>query len=175
MRKNCSLVILASGIILSTSVARCATTYVATSLHPSFSLLSFAYGVSGESQVGWDIVGGDALLWNGTAESAISLNPVGYGNSIAYDVLVANKLEAGKLLQQLMHCCGAELQRVLSTSIRTDFVWSTAFGISDGRQVGYGGFLAGNSVSHALLWHGTAESVVDLHPPQFESSVRQRR
>jgi hypothetical protein len=44
-----------------------------------------------------------------------------------------------------------------------------AYGVSDGQQVG-GGRLPGN-VNHALLWMGSADSVVDLHPSGFTDSV----
>jgi len=53
------------------------------------------------------------------------------------------------------------------------FTSSVAQGVSDGQQVGWGaGPATGNQV-HALLWAGSAASVVDLHaflPPGFTSS-----
>jgi len=50
----------------------------------------------------------------------------------------------------------------------TGFDESAALGVSGGQQVGYGVTLDGEV--HALLWSGTAESVVDLHPTGFTSS-----
>ena len=44
---------------------------------------------------------------------------------------------------------------------------SDAFGIWDGQQVGIGAGTFTGSHGHALLWTGTAESVVDLHPNGF--------
>jgi hypothetical protein len=44
-----------------------------------------------------------------------------------------------------------------------------------GRQVGYGE-IGATGPTHALLWNGTAESVVDLHgflPPGFQTSKAQ--
>jgi hypothetical protein len=48
---------------------------------------TFALGTSGNQQVGWGyntIAGHDeALLWSGTAASAVNLNPTGFGSSSA--------------------------------------------------------------------------------------------
>ena len=46
---------------------------------------------------------------------------------------------------------------------------ATAYGVWEHYQVGSGGAI--NSQTHALLWAGTAASVVDLHPAGFTSSV----
>ena len=48
------------------------------------------------------------------------------------------------------------------------FAVSGGFGISGGQQVGYG-YGNGNN-EHALLWFGTASSVVDLHPSRLAYS-----
>jgi hypothetical protein len=45
------------------------------------------------------------------------------------------------------------------------FYWTSASGMSDGSQVGTG--LTTDGIPHALLWSGTAESVVDLNPVGF--------
>jgi hypothetical protein len=93
---------------------------------------SVACGVSGEQQVGQGYFSGNrhALLWGGSAESTIDLNPEG-------------------------------------------FTCSTALGINDGLQVGWGRSTATNNNEHALLWSGSSESVVDLHqyvPVEFINS-----
>jgi hypothetical protein len=50
------------------------------------------------------------------------------------------------------------------------FAASFGSGVGDGQQAGYGaGPMTGNE-KHALLWSGTADSVVDLHPNGFTSS-----
>ena len=52
------------------------------------------------------------------------------------------------------------------------FLWSEAFGVSAGQQVGegtYGGGATGIN-THALLWSGTPESYVDLNPSGFSYS-----
>ena len=49
------------------------------------------------------------------------------------------------------------------------FYDSFAYSISSDQQVGEG-WIPGSSGDHALLWSGTANSVVDLHPSGFERS-----
>ena len=51
------------------------------------------------------------------------------------------------------------------------FTSSGALGVSGGQQVGYGNPTGDGT--HALLWTGSADSVVDLHtflPPEFTDS-----
>jgi hypothetical protein len=50
------------------------------------------------------------------------------------------------------------------------FDHSYAFAVAEGNQVGIGETLATPSRNHALLWSGTADSVVDLHPVGFDHS-----
>src|SRR5262245_61405655 len=50
------------------------------------------------------------------------------------------------------------------------FTSSEAFGVSGGQQVGVGAGPATGGQIHALLWTGSAASVVDLHPSGFTSS-----
>jgi len=47
---------------------------------------------------------------------------------------------------------------------------SAGFGVSGNTQVGFGDPAVGDG-PHALLWNGTAESVVDLHPTGFTQSI----
>jgi hypothetical protein len=52
------------------------------------------------------------------------------------------------------------------------FQQTVAQAVAAGRQVGWGS-LSFEGAKHALLWNGTAQSVVDLHtflPPGFASS-----
>jgi len=48
------------------------------------------------------------------------------------------------------------------------YAGSTAYGVSRGQQVGTGTV---GSLGHALLWTGSAQSVVDLHPSGFSETV----
>src|SRR5438132_3540134 len=65
---------------------------------------------------------------------------------------------------------GTSAQVPLFTTIDLNpdgFVESWASGASDGQQVGYGFGPATGGYGHALLWRGTAASVLDLHPSGF--------
>jgi hypothetical protein len=50
------------------------------------------------------------------------------------------------------------------------YTFSTATGVSDGRQVGWGYGPATGGNSHALLWSGSASSAVDLNPSGLTGS-----
>ncbi len=54
-------------------------------LHPSGYIQSYAYFNFGTQQVGQGVIGGntDAMLWSGTAASAVDLNPSGFTTSLA--------------------------------------------------------------------------------------------
>ncbi len=51
------------------------------------------------------------------------------------------------------------------------FYGSSAFGIGGGQQVGYGSLFPMGINGHALLWSGSAASVVDLNPSGFSDSA----
>jgi hypothetical protein len=50
------------------------------------------------------------------------------------------------------------------------FDYSVAYGVSESQQVGVGRVGPYGSSEHALLWSGTAASVIDLNPSGFSSS-----
>jgi hypothetical protein len=78
-----------------------AAQYSATLLHPlSAYRSSYAADVSGSSQVGYghetSILGNDhALLWSGTAESVVDLNPPGFTYSRAWGVSGSSQVGHG--------------------------------------------------------------------------------
>jgi hypothetical protein len=149
--------------------------YSATLLHPPSGYSnSVGVGISGNSQVGsgdGSSTGGynHAILWNGTAGSAIDLHPAGVINSGANGVSGDRQVGWGSGI-------GVELNRhalVWSGTAESvvdlhpfEFGDSEAHGISGTSQVGWGRISAA-SPFHALLWHGTADSVVDLHRSEF--------
>lgn len=49
------------------------------------------------------------------------------------------------------------------------FLFSQAYGVSDGKQVGYGA--VSDIAAHALLWSSSATNYVDLHPSGYQSSA----
>lgn len=55
-------------------------------------------------------------------------------------------------------------------SFRVPFEESFGWGIGDGQQVGDSNNLRSGGSSHALLWSGTPESLIDLHPPEWPAS-----
>ncbi|MCL6508340.1 MAG: hypothetical protein K6T59_15095 [Bryobacteraceae bacterium] len=55
-------------------------------------------------------------------------------------------------------------------SFRVPFSRSYGWGIGGGQQVGDSNNLRSGGSSHALLWSGTPESLVDLHPSGWDAS-----
>lgn len=157
---------------------------VVTNLHPAALLYSYskALGVRNGQQVGYasnaSYPYGDtfsyhplshAVMWLGTAASAVDLNPAGYAASEAW---ATNGTQQGgwaynSLPTQSQHAA-------LWSGTAASFVDLHPAAYSDSRitaltatqQVGEGwvgpmGF--GGSVRHALVWSGTPESVIDLN------------
>jgi len=142
--------------------------FTAINLHPPGFTTSYALGVSGGQQVGVGITSEyriHALLWRGSAASAVELTPsrwnaevhgvcggqqVGYGDGPG---------TAGTAHALLWHGSAGSMVDLNPKG----FTGSAAFGISGGQQVGDGN-------GHALLWRGSAASVVDLHPDGFTFS-----
>jgi IPT/TIG domain len=155
----------------------------AVDLHPANFALSTAQAVSGNTQVGYgqfpagepqpSFVVSHALLWSGTAASAVDLNPVGFRESYGLGVSGNTQVGYGFGL-----ATGGKIHALLwrgSASSALDlnpigFVSSIATGSSGSAQIGYGSGLATDSYDHALLWSGSAVSAMDLHPVGFTSS-----
>jgi probable HAF family extracellular repeat protein len=140
---------------------------------------SFGCATDGLHQVGWGFgLATDnhahALLWTGTAGSAIDLNPKGYIASSAYGVLGNQQVgsviigtdEDGPL--HAIMWTGTAASCIDLHPVR--FQESMALATNGSQQVGWGGSrrVGGGTVvsgiTHALLWYGTAKSVVDLNP-----------
>lgn len=144
------------------------------SLHPVGWDRSYAYGTSGDQQVGYveQLTGRRlASLWTGSASSWTSLHPADprVSRSIALAVAAGEQVGfvalAGNNHAALWHG-GASTWVDLHPAIATA---STAQDTSGVCQVGSAdiGF-----VSHAGLWNGSAASWIDLHPndPRVSSS-----
>jgi hypothetical protein len=112
-----------------------------------------------------------ALLWSGTASSAVDLNPSGFTQSYAFGTTGGQQVGYGE-----GSATGGNNYALLWTGTAssavdlnpTGFTQSYAFGTSGGQQVGRGITTGGNS--DALLWSGTASSAVDLNPTGFTLS-----
>lgn len=138
--------------------------WTVTNLHPVGAYQSYAYGVSGDQQVGYVVVaGGDhrACLWGGTAASFVDLHPGGGGNSEAYGV--SGGQQVGMVLNPRRACLwSGSAGSLVVLDPAGSLVQATALGVSGGQQVGYA-TMAGSGW-HASLWSGTEASWVDLHP-----------
>ena len=148
-----------------------AAAYFYTDLNPSGFIESFGYGISGSQQVGSrrDAAGaGHALLWSGTASSAVDLHPSGFKISQAYGSSGSQQVGYGDGHALLWSGTASGVVDLHPSG----FFDSEARGISGGQQVGDGRTAQlGRILLHALLWSGTASSVVDLNPNGFTESV----
>lgn len=137
---------------------------------------SYAYGVGGNQQVGEG--DGQALLWSGTASSAVDLNPtnlLGFYNSSAFGTNGTQQVGEGSGTatdgdNALLWSDTAVSAIDPNPTNLPGFGSSDAYGISPSgtQQVGQG-VTDGNP--HAMLWSGTAGSAVDLNPNGFSASI----
>ena len=174
----------------------------AVDLNPYGFTWSGVEDTDGVQQAGWGrvyyMVGGrrpylvnyvHAVLWTGSAASAVDLNPAGFAESWAYGVGGGQQVGEGLIHYYTPKKGGSYVSQnhaVLWTGSAASvvdlhpagFTSSLAYGVGEGQQVGYGSIQyntnkkGGSSVvqCHALLWTGSAASVVDLHPAGFASS-----
>jgi len=147
---------------------------------PDYCEGSEACGVSGGQQVGTGFFPrrftSRALLWSGTAESCIDLNPSGFSESWAYGISGGQQVGQGYVAP----ASGMNMHALLWSGTPescvdlhpSGFQGSVAYGVSGGQQVGFGyvGYVGGYMIYHALLWSGTAQSCVDLNPTGFIQS-----
>jgi hypothetical protein len=143
----------------------------AIDLHPAGFSFSQAMGTNGTRQVGYGgaIAYGQfhALLWSGTAASAVDLHPAGYTASSAYAIEGNQAVGfAHSPADDRAHAMVWDLTSGLATDLHpvTGFSMSSAYGTDGTRQVGFGEVTGNPGEDHALLWFGTAASVIDLHP-----------
>ncbi|MDQ2986792.1 MAG: hypothetical protein M3R13_08740 [Armatimonadota bacterium] len=136
---------------------------------------SFGWGAGGGQQVGHTNIflsgPSNALLWNGTAGSFVNLHPAGF------DASYAMAAEGGRQVGwRELHFPGRAFATMWAGSAKgwtdlhnKDYFDTRALGIGGAQQVGLGRVSAERQ--EALLWHGTPESVVNLHPSLgYESS-----
>ena len=140
-----------------------------SSLNPAGYFSSEARGMAGTQQVGsgqlTEQAQPHALLWFGTAESVIDLNPSAFTGSVAYSTDGATQVgSATNAANQTHAALWSGSAATLVDLNPTIAVASVAFAIS-------GGQIVGSVDTHAFLWNGSAGSTVDLHPSGFNSSV----
>jgi hypothetical protein len=147
-------------------------------LHPAGYSASSAEGVWGGRQAGWARTTGNAnhaVLWSGTAQSAVDLHPAGFAQSRAWGIGPGQQVgsvetEAGDTRAVLW--TGTVGSMVDLHPAAPDDI-SEALATNGRYQVGYAG-VGPASVAHAVLWEGTAQSVVDLGallPGRYDQSA----
>ncbi len=145
----------------------------------------FANDTSGTQQVG-SAYGFDAshnsyshaLLWTGSAASAVDLHPTNLPGIVSSEALATDGLQQVGWGAPYLTPGHAFLWSGTANSVvdlnPPGFYGSDAYGVRNGKQVGYALATDGTDYhQHALLWTGTAASAVDLHlllPSSFESS-----
>jgi hypothetical protein len=145
-----------------------------TDLNPSNFTLSEAEATDGIQQVGdgqTPATGGNqhALLWNGSAASAVDLNPssLGVTNSFTNGVGGGQQVGYGYGSDEISHALlwtGTASSAVDLNPSNLGITYSFATATNGVQQVGYGSTEQDPNTNHALLWTGTANSAVDLTP-----------
>ena len=149
-----------------------------TDLHPANLAPQTESGINAMSpgQQG-GFVGNFAGIWYGTAASYVNIHPAGYTQSVVIGmgdgqiVGVGNVFDPTQPDSTIQH---ALLWSGASASAATDLHpgggWrsSFAYGAAGGKQVGA---ILNSSSEHAVIWSGTARSLVDLHSSKFISTV----
>ena len=114
-----------------------------------------------------------AILWSGTAASAVDLAPtnlVALVNSVAYGISNNGSQQVGYGSgvtpgnHALLWTGSAGSAIDLSPSNLTGFLDSTAYATDGIHQVGSGDGTGTGGNAHALLWSGAANTAVDLNP-----------
>jgi len=105
-----------------------------------------------------------AVLWRGSSQSRVDLNPEGCLASQVWDVAEGRQVGVGDGHALLWSDTAESVIDLHPTGLD----YSCAYGVWGDRQVGVG--VVESVGEHALLWSGTPESVVDLHPAGFAGS-----
>lgn len=178
---------LAAYVVLCCASGAWGATYTVVDLGPT-GYLGYTFQATGAAngvQVGYGSAASDAaMMWRGTAASAVNLNPTNLDGSVA-----SSSRAWGASGSQVVGAASGS-----GTSFRTHaVVWtngtassvvdlsppnsgftefSEALGTSGGQQVGraMGTAIAATGVGHAYLWKGTAASAVDLNPTSLNIS-----
>jgi hypothetical protein len=133
-----------------------------------------ALATDGQHQVGYFVQVGapesHAVMWNGSAASAVSLHPSGAVQSQA--VAAADGLEGGWVQftsgggQQAVIWAGSA-QSLTNLHPGPSFTESQVLGMASGQQVGWAQTLGH---PHAALWRGNAATFMDLNPSGSDGS-----
>ena len=126
-------------------------------------------GIAGTQQVGsgqlTEQAQPHAILWTGTAESAIDLNPSAFTGSVAYSTDGATQVGSATNAANQTHAALWSGTAATFVDLNpANAAASSAFAIS-------GGQIVGKIDNHAFLWSGATGPKVDLHPSGFDSTV----
>ena len=110
-----------------------------------------------------------AILWRGSADSAVDMHPPGFQISLAVDT--DGQTAVGYGFNPSVGPTHAILWPDLNSNEVIDltppqFDFSQAFAVSGDSQVGFASGFDG--LGHGILWHGLPESFVDLTPAQAD-------
>jgi hypothetical protein len=150
-------------------------------LLPSGINAALVNATDGTHQIGFGRNGANwnAMLWSGSAASAINLNPTGFTQSYGEGVLGSQQVGYGYGKTTTNNNDHALVWSNAASSVMdlnpSAFTISEALGTNGAKQVGFGTPTADynsdlNTISHALMWFGTAASAVDLGPAGFTAS-----
>lgn len=150
-----------------------------TPLTPTTFAWADVFATSGSQQVGdGDPTGAGyqhALLWNGSANSFVDLNPPGMLTSSAQGLSGSQQVGQAASLSAGYHAVlwnGTANSTVdLTPTDLSGLVSSLASGTDGIHQVGEGivRFFP-TIIAHALLWSGSGNTAIDLHPGGYDSS-----
>jgi hypothetical protein len=137
----------------------------ARDLHPAGFSASGAYAQAGDQQVGSANTGAPfsdrAILWTGTAASAVDLGPgLAYGTDGVHQVGWGYNGHA-------MLWSGSAASAVDLKPANPAYGWAYAYGVGGNQQVGQIEFVINQSGEfryHACVWNGSAASMFDLTP-----------
>ena len=158
------------------SIGNCAAApYVATLLLPSGGFTEGqAVGINNGVQVGsghgsGTVINPHALLWSGTAASAVDINPSGFRSSAALGIAGNNQVGVGSRTGAQRHALLWHGSAASAIDLNpAGFTESHGWATSATQQVGYGLPNGTSTDYHALLWSGSAASAVDLTPTGFD-------
>ncbi len=153
--------------LLTSAVSVHAAFYV-TSLDPTGSNYSFAYGASDTHQVGFAGIGPNqtesAVIWTGSSVSAMSIHPDGFATSSAWAIDGSRVVGSGNTSALNSRALLWDISSGAVVNLHpASFVRSQANGVSGSIQVGTGSTGGGDSRTHALAWSGSAATMIDLH------------
>src|SRR5688572_11161273 len=149
------------GLLVAAVPSLAAGPHTAIDLHvPGYSA-STASAVAAGRQVGAldPTLTSAAVLWSGSAASAINLHPSGYRTSVATGISPDGSRQVGwATTDDAVHAAlwSSSAESFIDLN-PPGYLHSYARATDGVVQVGIG-------ATHALLWRGSAQSVVDLHP-----------